>query len=160
MDIWSLCDGQFKPEPLQHETIRVVESQEQIATNRLVDNFAEQDVLEHMLESSKPDLRTHSHTLHYLLATPFRYPPLQYGSRFGTRYEPSLFYGSHSLTTALAETSYYRFLFWHGMADTPPSSKFVTQHTIYGVKYATESGLKLQDAQPRKCLEEQCANAE
>lgn len=145
MDIWAQCAGRFSPQSIQHELIRVVESQEQIATNSLVDKLDEQYLLEQMLEETKPSISPDAAGLHYLLVTPFRYPPLKHGSRFGTRFEASLFYGSHTLATAFAETAYYRFLFWQGMSSPPHSSKFVTQHTIFAVEYATDMGLTLQE---------------
>ena len=145
MDIWAECRDSISPEYISNDVIRVVESQEQTATNSIVDNLEEQDVLEHMLEDTKPALPAGGRKLHYLLATPFRYPPLKHGSRFGTRFEPSLFYGSLTLTAAFAETGYYRFLFWLGMSVPPPSDKFVTQHTIFAVAYKTTTGLKLQN---------------
>ena len=37
-----------------------------------------------------------------LLSTPFRYPPLPYGSRFGRRHEHGIYYGSKRLDTNLA----------------------------------------------------------
>jgi hypothetical protein len=83
--------------------------------------------------------------LHYLLSTPFRYPPLRYGSRFGTRYEPSLFYGARDLKPALAETAYYRLLFWSGMKTPPPAGKLLTEHTAFGARLAVETGLCLQE---------------
>lgn len=54
--------------------------------------------------------------LHYLLFTPFRYPPLPRGSRFGTRRERGIWYGSIDHRTAFAEVSYYRFVFLEGTA--------------------------------------------
>jgi hypothetical protein len=146
MDIWAQCKDYIAPEFISHELIRVVESQEQVATNSLVDNLEEQGLLENMLENTKPAIPSYRADLHYLLATPFRYPPLEFGSRFGTRFEPGIFYGSHTLNTAFTETAYYRFLFWRGMNTPPPSRKFVTQHTIFGAKYKTSCGLKLQKA--------------
>lgn len=145
MDIWAECKDRFSFTTVANELIRVVESQEQAATNRLVDNLEEQDLLEQMLEASKPLLSESISKLHYLLFTPFRYPPLAYGSRFGTRFEPSLFYGSLTLTTAFAETGYYRFLFWLGMQQPPKTGKFVTQHTVFAVPYQTAKGARLQD---------------
>lgn len=145
MDIWTECRNHVSPQHIQHELIRVVESQEQVATNHLVDNLEEQDLLEQMLEDTKPEIPASGRHLHYLLATPFRYPPLEYGSRFGTRFERGIFYGSHTLTTAFAETGYYRFLFWRGMDAQPPSGKLVTQHTAFGARYETDHGLKLQN---------------
>jgi hypothetical protein len=97
-----------------------------------------------MLEASKPRLRPGTERLHYLLATPFRYAPLPHGSRFGSRLEPSLFYGSRALTTALAEAAYYRFFFWSGMEEPPASGRLLTQHTAFGARYRTERGLRLQ----------------
>jgi len=145
MDIWAACKERISLEPLCHELIRVVESQEQVATNDIVDNLEEQDILEQLLEQSKPELPHSERPLHYLLASPFRYPPLPHGSRFSTRHEPSLFYGSHKKTSAFAETAYYRFLFWMGMCEAPASGKFTTQHTVFGAKYNSSLGLKLQN---------------
>lgn len=145
MDIWKACQDSIAPESISHELLRVVESQVQIATNSIVDNVDEQLVLEKMLEDTKPTLPRQAAGLHYLLATPFRYPPLKHGSRFGTRFEPSLFYGSYTLETAFSETAYYRFLFWAGMSNPPPSGKFITQHTIFAIHYETQRGLKLQN---------------
>ena len=120
---------------------RVVESQEEIATLGLVDTLEEQATLESLLEGSKPPHHNEDHKLDYLLATPFRYPPLKWGSRFGQKHEPSLFYGSEEIKTALAETAYYRVLFWTGMAIAPPSGTLKTHHTIFSVKYKCSSGL-------------------
>ncbi|KPJ96462.1 MAG: hypothetical protein AMJ53_00665 [Gammaproteobacteria bacterium SG8_11] len=144
MDIWAKCRDRVSPEPISNELIRVVESQEQIATNSLVENFDEQATLERLLDNTKPAPPRTERAMDYLLVTPFRYPPLPHGSRFGARQESSLLYGSLSLTTAFAETGYYRFLFWRGMVTPPASGKFVTQHTVFGVNYATQRGFKLQ----------------
>jgi len=145
MGIWAAVKNKITPEYLNNHLLRIVESQEQIATNSLVDNLEKQAVLEEMLDSSKPPVPSANVPLHYLLATPFRYPPLPYGSRFGAKHEPSLFYGSLTEETAFAETGYYRFLFWSGMRIPPASDKLVTQHTIFSVQYTTSCGLKLQD---------------
>jgi hypothetical protein len=122
---------------------RLVESQEQVATNALVRTLAEQALLEELLETSKPPLPEAAAGLHYLLATPFRYPPLRFGSRFGRRFEPSLFYAARSDDTALAEGAYYRFVFWSGMAVPPPAS-LQTRHTMFTVAIRAERGLQLQ----------------
>jgi hypothetical protein len=143
MDIWTACKDAVDPEPLSGELIRVIESQEQIATNTLVDNLDEQALLEAILEVSKPPLPPHTAGSQYLLATPFRYPPLRYGSRFGNRHEPSLLYGAIDLSAALAETAYYRFLFWSGMEEPPPCGRLTTEHTVFGARYAVKLGLRL-----------------
>lgn len=120
MDIWQLCDGERQVRPLRGKLLRMVESQAQVATLQLVDNLAEQALLEELLESSKPPLPEAAEPLHYLLKTPFRYPPLRWGSRFGSVHEPSLFYAAQRLETAMAEAAYYRFVLWNGMAVPPP----------------------------------------
>lgn len=151
MDIWAECKERISPEFLKGELIRVVESQEQIATNSLVDNLQEQELLEQLLEDTKPAITDRK--LHYLLHTPFRYPPLAHGSRFSTRSDPGLFYGSLAISTALAETAYYRLLFWHGMTTPPVSDKFTTQHTVFTARYQTTRGLKLDQSPFDKYLD-------
>jgi len=144
LNIWSACEDQITMVRLDGELLRVVESQEQIATNYLVDNLNEQASLEGLLENNKPPVPASARRLHYLLHTPFRYPPLKYGSRFGQRFEPSLFYGSRIMTTALAETAYYRLLFWTGMSEPLPSGQLTTQHTAFTAAILTEQGIQLQ----------------
>jgi len=129
--------------PLRGRLHRIVESQEQVATVHIVDTLEEQSLLEQLLERSKPAPRPSSDHLHYLLMSPFRYPPLRHGSRFGGRHDPSLFYGSHHPRTARAEAAYYRFVFWAGMA-TPPRRPVRSEHTLYSARYQTNSGLRLQ----------------
>ena len=147
MSIWNDCMDAVQPALLAGNLVRLVESQEQIATNTLVDNLEEQALLEKMLESSKPRMPRHAAPLHYLLSTPFRYPPLKHGSRFGSRHEPGIFYASRELRTVCAETAYYRFVFWSGMSTPPPRGNLVTEHTAFAASYATERGLCL-DKEP------------
>lgn len=142
--IWAACSARAAPVALAGEIFRLVESQEQVATNSLVRTLAEQALLEELLETSKPALPGPAIGLHYLLATPFRYPPLPWGSRFGRRFEPSLFYAARGPDTVLAESAYYRVVFWSGMA-TPPSAPLDTRHTLFSVTIQTLQGLQLQE---------------
>ncbi|MDH5301429.1 MAG: RES family NAD+ phosphorylase [Gammaproteobacteria bacterium] len=143
-EIWDRCRGPEQIHPIAGELFRFVESQEQVATNQLVDSLQEQAILEELLEGNKPPERGGCENLHYLLKTLFRYPPLPWGSRFGRRFEPSLFYGSLELPTALAETAYYRLLFYHSMETPPPSKLLRTEHSSFKVSYQTASGIQLQ----------------
>jgi hypothetical protein len=143
MDIWAACREAVDPSRHQGELLRMVESQEQIATRALVDDLAEQALLEQLLEQSKPPLPAGSGHLDYLLASPFRYPPLEYGSRFGSRFEPSLFYGALETSSVLAETAFYRLVFWSGMSLPPPAGRLTTEHTLFAANYDTEQGLSL-----------------
>ncbi len=145
MTDWSACLAAAAPQSISSLMLRMVESQEQVATNQLVSSLVQQSVLEDLLEASKPSHRGDSAQLHYLLATPFRYLPLRWGSRFGRRHEPSLFYAARETRTVLCEAAYYRFLFWYGM-QTPPRRKLDTQHTLFGAHYHTHLGLRLQHA--------------
>lgn len=140
---WAGVLASTQPMRLAGTLRRLVESQEQVATNQLVSSLVRQSWLEEMLEATKPPRRPGTERLHYLLATPFRYPPLKHGSRFGRRSEPSLFYGAQETPTVLAEAAYYRFVFWYGMAEPPPG-KLDTQHTLFVAKYQTERGVRLQ----------------
>jgi RES domain-containing protein len=146
-DIWAACGAAAPLVSLAGTLLRLVESQEQVATRRLVATLEEQALLEELLEASKPPLPAAAAGvaagLHYLLATPFRYPPLRHGSRFGRPFEPSLFYASQATPTVLAEAAYYRLVFWFGMAS-PPATSLATQHTLFGTAYRSDRGLRLQ----------------
>jgi len=144
MDIWQHCQGPQQIKPLRGRLVRLVESQAQVATLQLVDTLAEQALLEELLEASKPPLPRSAEPLHYLLKTPFRYPPLRWGSRFGSVHEPSLFYGALRIDTAMAEAAYYRFLLWDGMSIAPPSGRILSEHCTFEARYQVTRGIQLQ----------------
>jgi hypothetical protein len=85
----------------------MVETQNVAATMRLVDSADEQQMLEDMLETSKPPLPPQASGLHYLLAAPFRYVP-QTGSRFRAVNSPGIWYGADDAYCACAEIAYWR----------------------------------------------------
>lgn len=143
MQIWQACHGPEHITALRGRLVRLVESQEQVATLQLVDTLAEQALLEEMLETSKPPLPESAQGLHYLLKTPFRYPPLRWGSRFGSRFEPSLFYAAQRLETAMAEAAYYRFVLWDGMSVAPPSERILSEHCSFEARYKVTRGVAL-----------------
>ena len=111
--IWTRCAGDSEIRRLQLAAWRVVESQHQVSTRKLVDSNEEQALLEDLIDGVKPRDITGG-KLHYLLSTPFRYPPLKHGSRFGRRHEHGIWYGSTDRRTAFAEVAYYRLLFLEG----------------------------------------------
>jgi hypothetical protein len=116
--IWTRCAASFRPRKLELAAWRVVESQHVLSTRKLVDSDEEQALLEELVDRVKPPPPTgpEFRGLHYLLFTPFRHPPLRYGSRFGTRTERGIWYGARELATCFAEVSYYRLLFLEGTA--------------------------------------------
>ena len=76
------------------------------------DSLDEQAWLEDFLEASKPELPgvEECAVRHRLLLTPFRYRQ-RHGSRFATRWERGLFYGSRSRFGCLLEGAYYELVF-------------------------------------------------
>ena len=80
----------------------MVEAQHVASTMKLVDTLAEQDMLESILEESKPPLPHDVVGLDYLLAAPFRYLPYPPGSRFRSQSDPGIFYGPEPVRTSAA----------------------------------------------------------
>lgn len=121
---------------------RLVESQQITATLALTDSLEEQDILEAIIDSAKPPLSADTAQMHYLLAAPFRYPPLRHGSRFGTRSDRGIFYASLQVATCLAEVAYYRFCWWYDMAEAPPQS-IESFHTLFDLSYRSDNAVDL-----------------
>lgn len=109
---------------------RIVEAQHRVPTMRLVDTLDEQRALEDLLEASKPPVPPDAAKLHYLLATPFRYPaPPPSGSRFRGIGEAGVWYGADVVQTALAEVAYWRLRF---LADSPATPDLTpVPHTAF-----------------------------
>lgn len=143
MSVWEACGGTRNIEPISGTLYRLVESQEQVATLSYVDTLEEQEMLEALLEDAKPPYPEQEQDLHYLLKTPFRYPPLKWGSRFGRVFEPSIFYGGKSVATTLAESAYYRLVFWYSMEGEPVTESLRSEHTLLSVDYAAQNGVRL-----------------
>lgn len=112
----------------------MVEAQHIAATMKLVDSRAEQDVLEALLERSKPVPPHDTAGLDYLLATPFRYPPRQHGSRFRAPTDPGVFYGAATVRTAGAELGYWRWKFLQDAVDLERIEPVA--HTAFRVEVA------------------------
>jgi hypothetical protein len=125
----------------------MVESQHQVSTMKLVDTLAEQDLLERVVERSKPAVPAACRHLHYLLATPFRYgAPYPRGSRFRRAgLTPGVFYGSREPITAMAETAFHRLLFFAESPRTPwPINP--GEFTAFAVEIRTRAALDLDRA--------------
>jgi hypothetical protein len=142
-DIWTQCGAVSSVRRLRRSAWRVVEDQHVSSTFKLVDTVEEHDLLEALLDEAKPpppDVEE-GPGLHFLLYTPFRYPPLRHGSRFGRRFERGLWYGSVRIDTALAETAYYLFLFVEGTtADLLPLD---LRRLAFPARIATSRGVDL-----------------
>src|SRR5262245_41559728 len=143
-NIWTRCGARGNCRALPVRAWRVVEAQHRIATRRLVDSDAEQQLLEELIDSGKPPLppEPEYQRLHYLLATPFRYPPLRHGSRFGTRFERGIWYGARAPRTAFAESAYYRLLFLDGTAAE--LGPVMLDLSLFAAQVQTADGVDLQ----------------
>jgi hypothetical protein len=144
--IWTQCAERFEPQRLGGAAWRAVESQHVTSTRKLVDSDEEQQVLEALIDTAKPPWPAGRRFvgLHYLLATPFRHPPLRYGSRFGTRRERGIFYCAQAQATVLAEKAYYVLLFLEGTdADIEPLTRPLT---VFQVRISTAKGADLTRA--------------
>jgi hypothetical protein len=108
---------------------RMVETQEYAATTSLVDDF-------------KPRYADNTQDLHYLISTPFRYPPLKYGSRFAAITEPSYFYASETIQTCLSEAAFYRFYLIDG-TETPFPKMIQSEHSLFFVQVMSSKTLDL-----------------
>lgn len=110
---------------------------------KLVDTAEEQALLEEELERTKPPGPPECRHLHYLLATPFRYGRYPGNSRFRREgYSPGACYTAEAVETAVAETAFYRLLFFLESPEAPwPRNPL--EFTAFAVKYRTESALDL-----------------
>ncbi len=142
--IWTRCGGGSNRKRLAARAFRAVEAQHRISTRKLTDSDAEQVLLEDLLESSKPALAGDLEGLeglHYLLFTPFRYPPLRHGSRFGVKTEGGIWYGSQTLPTCFAEVAYYRLVFLEG--TTAKLAPLLVELTAFQAVIRTARGVDL-----------------
>lgn len=122
---------------------RGVEAQHRVATLRLADNLREQELLEQVLEASKPRLPRAAAGAHYLLSTPFRYAT-EWPSRFRRPHEPGAWYGADDCVTVAAEVAHWRWTFFMD-SDGLRDGQLVTEHTFFQARFA---GLELDISRP------------
>jgi len=125
---------------------RVVETQEKAATRDITNNADEQSRLEELLDEVKPPVPSDCEGLSYLLKTPFRYPPLKHGSRFGTPFERGIYYASTELKTAFAESAVYFWLFQSGPVDLGPLVQIKDHRTAMSVRLSSHASIQLESA--------------
>ena len=147
-NLWKDVNGKDYITSLSMKLYRMVENQEEVATTLITSNSEEQSVLEELLEQSKPVQPSELENRHYLIKTPFRYPPLNYGSRFGTIFSPSLFYGSTDKKTVLTEVAYYRFRFLADVENGQALTKHNLQsnHSVFYINAHSENAIQLTKA--------------
>lgn len=143
LPIWTPAALRSETRPLHGACWRLVEAQHRVSTMKLVDTLDEQALLEDELEATKPPLPPDCAHLDYLLATPFRYGRYPGNSRFRREgYSPGVFYASERVETAVAETAFYRLLFF---AESPgtPWPRNALEFTAFEARHATTHALDL-----------------
>ena len=142
--IWTLCGARPNVPHLRGIAWRIVEDQHRISTRKLVDSNEEHELLEALIDGAKPRLPEGiPHGLDYLLFTPFRYPPLKRGSRFGTRAERGIWYGSEQIRTALSEVGYYRLLLLDGTDAARSLTPLYLTFTVFNVQLNSDHAVDL-----------------
>ncbi len=125
---------------------RISETQEKNSTRHLVDSLEEHEILETLLENHKPPCiqKNKRGKLHFLLFTPFRYPPLLGESRFGTKHDHGIYYASLQSETAMAEVAFREFIHRHASAANLRTT--IINRTEIQTHIATSRGIRLDHA--------------
>ena len=154
MATWTPAALSSEARPLSGHCWRLVEAQHIVSTLKLVDTLAEQELLERLLDRSKPAVPPECRKLHYLLSTPFRYgAPYPEGSRFRRAgMTPGVFYASVHVSTAVAEMAFARLRVFAESPATPWPAN-ASEHTAFSVRFRTAAAIDLM----RPAFEEDAA---
>jgi hypothetical protein len=146
LPIWTPAALRSEARPRQGRCWRLVEAQHRASTMKLVDRLDEQTLLEEELERTKPPVPPECQRLSWLLATPFRYGRYPGNSRFRREgFTPGVFYASEAVETAVAETVFYRLLFFAESPGTPwPRNPL--EFTGFEARFAAELAIDLTAA--------------
>lgn len=140
---WTPNELKSEAKPWEGSAWRLVEAQNIISTRKLVQNVHEQNILDEILDESKPKVPEPCRHLDYLLFTPFRYRPYPHGSRFRPAgMTDGVFYAAQEYETAVAEMAYYRMKFYQ---DSPglEASENAPDYTAFQVDVKTPFALDL-----------------
>lgn len=143
LPIWTPDALRSEAGPLRGTCWRLVEAQHRVSTMKLVDTLEEQALLEAEMERTKPPGPPECRRLSYLLATPFRYGRYPGSSRFRREgFSPGVYYASDAIETAVAETAFYRLLFYLDSPQTP-FPRNALEFTAFSVSYAASRAIDL-----------------
>ncbi|MBU1334242.1 MAG: RES family NAD+ phosphorylase [Alphaproteobacteria bacterium] len=141
---WTPAALSSSARPYSGTAWRLVEAQHRVSTLRLVETLAEQQLLEEILDESKPVVPAECQGLDYLLSTPFRYgAAYPHGSRFRRAGRTlGVFYAAETVETAIAELAFYRVLFF---AESPGTElpEGASDYTAFSVALDVGSMLDL-----------------
>jgi RES domain-containing protein len=143
-NIWTLAELSSKAQSLSGTCWRIVEAQHQASTMKVTDTLEEQEILETIIEETKPPIPTGCEGLDFLLMTPFRYSVSNpNGTRFRRPNAPDgVFYAAESSSTAIAEMAFYRLLFF---AESPQTAwpQNPGDYTAFAADFKSERTLHL-----------------
>ena len=143
-NIWTPAELSSKAISLSGNCWRVVEAQHQASTMKVTDTLEEQEILEKIIEETKPPIPPGCERLDFLLMTPFRYSAQNpNGSRFRRPNAPDgVFYAAEHSSTAIAEMAFCRLLFF---AESPqaPWPQNPGEYTAFAAKFGSRQGLDL-----------------
>lgn len=140
---WTPSELRSEAKPWQGGAWRLVEAQNIISTRKLVESVHEQNILDDILDDSKPEVPEPCRHLDFLLFTPFRYRPYPHGSRFrAAGMTEGVFYAAQDYETAVAELAYYRMKFYQ---DSPglEAPDNAPEYTAFQVEVETALALDL-----------------
>lgn len=145
--IWTPDALSSEARPYAGTAWRIVEAQHYVSTMKLVDSIAEQDLLEGLLETTKPPIPPECAGLDFLLATPFRYGAVYpHGSRFRRAGRTlGVFYAAEAPETAIAEIAFYRLLL-HCESPALPFPSNPAEFTSFSVAVQTAASIDLNIA--------------
>jgi RES domain len=148
LPIWTPAALSSELQPYKSVVWRLVEAQHHVSTMKLVDSLGEQDVLENLIEQTKPAYPVECGGLHYLFKTPFRYgAAYPSGSRFRRAgLTPGVYYASEEPRTAVAEMAFYRLLFF---AESPETQWPTNPSEYTGFSAALQTRRMLDLTAPR-----------
>jgi hypothetical protein len=130
-------------QPLKAGLWRIIEGQYRSSTLRIVDTFAEHDVLEAMLEAAKPPVPAECQHLDYQFWSPFRYGCYPHDSRFRRRGRTAgVWYGSEAPLTAMCEMIWGMLRFFRASKGTPLPRRAV-EYTAVQARIETPFSLDL-----------------
>jgi hypothetical protein len=143
-NIWTPEELSSSLTTLSGKCWRIVEAQHLASTMKVTDSLEEQEILERIIEETKPPVPRGCEGLDFLLMTPFRYSS---ANPNGTRFRrgnagDGVFYAAEYSSTAIAEMAFYRLLFFAESVQTPwPQNP--GEYTAFAVEYASDRALDL-----------------
>jgi hypothetical protein len=142
--IWTPGELSSRARAISGKCWRIVEAQHQASTMKVTDTLEEQQILEQLIEETKPAIPSGCEGLDFLLMTPFRYSASNpNGTRFRRPNAPDgVFYAAEHSSTAIAEIAFYRLLFFAESPQTPwPQNP--GEYTAFAAEFQSACALDL-----------------